>query len=92
MATEGAVRARIVLISLNFQPFFDGIYSSLITELESKTSLQCAIEVESAIRLLSEQPQTSTVLITDEALTYNENSRVWEAVLQYVRQGERPWS
>ncbi|KAB5513046.1 hypothetical protein GE09DRAFT_919546, partial [Coniochaeta sp. 2T2.1] len=40
-----------------------------------------------AISLLSEQPQPSAVLITDEALTGTKNARVWEAVLQYVRQG-----
>ncbi|KAL8388755.1 hypothetical protein RB599_010080 [Gaeumannomyces hyphopodioides] len=87
MAAQEVTKPRIALISLNFRPFFDETYSSLITELESKARLQRAKKANSAIRLLSEQPQPSAVLITDEALTDDENAHVWEAVLQYVRQG-----
>ncbi|KAL8366642.1 hypothetical protein RB595_010482 [Gaeumannomyces hyphopodioides] len=87
MAAQEVTKPRIALISLNFQPFFDENYSSLITELESRATLQRVKKADSAIRLLSEQPQPSAVLITDEALTGDENARVWEAVLQHVRQG-----
>ncbi|KAK3366659.1 triacylglycerol lipase [Lasiosphaeria ovina] len=82
MAAEEVTGPRIVLISLNCQPFFDEVYGSLLTELESKASLQRVNEADSAIRLLSEQPQPSAALVTDEALTAAENARVWEAVLQ----------
>ncbi|KAI5854486.1 hypothetical protein GGS23DRAFT_590703 [Durotheca rogersii] len=87
MAAEEVTRPRIVLISLNWQPYFDEAYGSLLTELGSKASLQRAKKTGSAIRLLSEQPQPYAALITDEALTNAKNARVWEAVLQYVRQG-----
>ncbi|KAK4118040.1 hypothetical protein N657DRAFT_443257 [Parathielavia appendiculata] len=85
MAAENVTRPQVVLISLNCEPFFDEMYRSLLTELESKASLKRVKEADSAIRLLSEQP--SAALITDEALANTENAHVWEAVLQYVRQG-----
>ncbi|OIW27895.1 hypothetical protein CONLIGDRAFT_662649 [Coniochaeta ligniaria NRRL 30616] len=55
--------------------------------LGSNASVQRGNEGDSAIRLLSEQPQPSSILITDDALTHAENAGVWEAVLQYVRHG-----
>ncbi|CAK7227990.1 hypothetical protein SCUCBS95973_006731 [Sporothrix curviconia] len=87
MAAEEATRPRILMISLDYRPFFDELYAPLLTELGSKASLQRVKKAQPAIRLLAEQPQLSVVLITDEALTVTANARVWEAVLQYVRQG-----
>lgn len=87
MAAREAKRLWVALISLNFEPFFDDTHSSLIAELQSKASLKRAKKADSAIRLLSEQPQPSAVLITDEALADKENAHVWEAVLHYVREG-----
>lgn len=86
MATE-STKPRVVLISLNYESFFDELYHDLLTELGSKADLQHAKTAESTVRLLSEQPHPSATLITDEALTNNENTDVWEAVLKYVRQG-----
>ncbi|KAI4865392.1 hypothetical protein F4820DRAFT_420307 [Hypoxylon rubiginosum] len=87
MATADATKPRILLVSLNLASFFDGMYGSLLSQLSSKANVQRVKKAESAIRLLSEDPRPAAVLITDEALTLKENARVWEAVLQYVRQG-----
>ncbi|KAI1751922.1 hypothetical protein F4782DRAFT_172809 [Xylaria castorea] len=86
MATK-MTKPRVALISLNLQPFFDEMYGSLLAELASKANVQRVKKASSAVRLMSEQPPPSAALITDEALTDNENAHVWEAVLQYVRQG-----
>lgn len=87
MAAEEVTRPRIALISLNCQPFFDEQYGPLLTELGLKARLRRVKKADPAVRLLLEQPQLSAALITDEALTDTDNARVWEAVLQYVRQG-----
>jgi hypothetical protein len=87
MASEAVAKPQILLISLNCQSWFDETYDSLLAGLESKASIQRAKRAGSAIRRLSEQPLPSAVLITDEALTKKKNAHVWEAVLQYVRQG-----
>ncbi len=64
------------------------MYSPLLDKLRSKARLQRTEKPQSAIRLLSEQPRLSAAMITDEALANNENNvQVWEAVLQYVREG-----
>ncbi|KAI0889043.1 uncharacterized protein GGS22DRAFT_152988 [Annulohypoxylon maeteangense] len=87
MANDERPRPQILLISLNLQPYFDEIYRSLLTELGTKGKLHRVKKADTAIRLLSENPRPSAVLITDEALTDQKNAHVWEAVLQYVRQG-----
>ncbi len=75
------------MVSLNHVPYFDEMYRPLLDELGSRATLQRAKKASSAIRLLSQEPRPLAVLITDEALTIEENSPVWEAVLEYVRQG-----
>lgn len=87
MTTDAATRPKILAISLNHQPFFDEMYGSLLTKIKSKANFQRVKQLELATRLLSEQPGPTAVLITDEALSDNRNKHVWEAVLQYVRQG-----
>ena len=79
--------ARVLAISLNNQPWFDEMYAPLLTALRSNAEFQQAEHSTSAIRFLSQLPEPSAVLITDEALTLRENSAVWEAVPEYVRRG-----
>ncbi|OAQ27445.1 hypothetical protein K457DRAFT_139688 [Linnemannia elongata AG-77] len=79
--------ARVLAISLNNQPWFDEMYAPLLTALKSNAEFQQAEHSTSAIRFLSQLPEPSAVLITDEALTLRENSAVWGAVLEYVRRG-----
>ncbi|KAI1292616.1 hypothetical protein F5Y03DRAFT_19141 [Xylaria venustula] len=81
------LKPRIALISLNQKPWFDDVYTSLLNQLSSKATIQRSKKANSALRLLTEEPHPSAVLITDEALTEDNNAQVWEAVLQYVRQG-----
>ncbi|KAF9425103.1 hypothetical protein BGZ94_007833 [Podila epigama] len=79
--------ARVLAISLNNQPWFDDMYAPLLAALRSNAEFQRAERAPLAIQLLSQQPEPSAVLITDEALTANKNSAVWDAVLDYVRRG-----
>jgi len=79
--------ARVLAISLHNQPWFDEMYAPLLTALRSNAEFQRAEHSTSAIQFLSQLPEPSAVLITDEALTLRENSAVWEAVLEYVRRG-----
>ncbi|KAI6082227.1 hypothetical protein F4821DRAFT_218298 [Hypoxylon rubiginosum] len=87
MATTDLAKPLILLVSLNLLSFFDETYASLLTQLSSKATVKRIKKQDSVIRLLSEGPRPSAVLVTDEALTREENSGAWEAVLQYVRQG-----
>ncbi|KAI1760760.1 triacylglycerol lipase [Hypoxylon sp. FL1150] len=87
MATTDSNKLSILLVSLNLASFFDESYAGLLSQFMSKATVQRIEERDSAIRRLSEAPRPSTVLVTDEALTWEENASVWEAVLQYVRQG-----
>ncbi|KAI1399037.1 hypothetical protein F4819DRAFT_434572 [Hypoxylon fuscum] len=88
MAPNGATKPLILLISLNFEPFFDEMYATFFDELGQKATLMRAKQLQSALRLLlSEELRPQAVLITDEALTDEKNLAVWEGVLEYVRQG-----
>ncbi|KAH0594997.1 hypothetical protein MHUMG1_07295 [Metarhizium humberi] len=79
--------ARVLAISLHNQPWFDDMYAPLLTALKSKADFQRAENSTSAIEFLSQRPEPSAILITDEALTLRDNISVWEAVLAYVRRG-----
>lgn len=88
MASNGGeIRRRVTMISLRHKSFFDETYGPLLQELSSKSNIQRVKKAESAIRILAEEPAPSAILITDEALTVDRYSHVWDAVLQYVRQG-----
>ncbi|OAA41342.1 hypothetical protein NOR_05420 [Metarhizium rileyi] len=63
------------------------MYAPLLTALRAKVEFQRAEDSTSAIRFLSQHPEPSAILITDEALTLHANTPVWEAVLAYVRRG-----
>ncbi len=84
---EELSKNRVLLVSLEFQPYFDQMYNALLDQLASKSRLQRAKSATSAIRLLSQNPAPTAVLVTDQALTEPENASVWEAALQYIRQG-----
>ncbi|ROT37855.1 hypothetical protein SODALDRAFT_340197 [Sodiomyces alkalinus F11] len=86
MATEAA-KPRIILLSLSLLGFFDEMYDALLRELGSKAHVQRVKKATSAMRLLSEQPPPSAILVTDEGLTLPENAHVWDAVVRYVREG-----
>jgi hypothetical protein len=87
MASNKASNRRVLLISLNYKGFFDEMFGALLTELSDKAQIQRVKTATSAIRKLSAEPSPSAVLVTDEALCDESNAHVWEAILQYVRQG-----
>ncbi|KAM3475807.1 hypothetical protein MY5147_003559 [Beauveria neobassiana] len=84
MATK---MAPVLAISIENQSRFDEMYAPLLTVIKSKTEFQQTEDATSALRLLSQRPPPSTVLITDQALTLPENAAVWTAVLNYVAGG-----
>ncbi|PFH60125.1 hypothetical protein XA68_11398 [Ophiocordyceps unilateralis] len=79
--------ARLLAISLHNPPWFDETYAPLLTAIRSKAEFQRAEDSASALRFLSQQPEPTAILITDEALTLHKNRAVWEAVLDYVSRG-----
>ncbi|KAF9905016.1 hypothetical protein EC991_002079 [Linnemannia zychae] len=79
--------AWILAISLHNQPWFDEMYAPLLTALRSNAKFQRAENATSVIRFLSQRPEPSAILITDEALTLQANRAVWMKVLEYVRGG-----
>jgi len=90
-------KPRILTISLHEKSFFDDMYDSLLSAIMAKANLQRALDADLALRLLRPQPEPqpqpqpkpkpSAVLLTDDALALEANAHVWEAVLDYVRQG-----
>ncbi|KAM3501032.1 hypothetical protein MY11210_009432 [Beauveria gryllotalpidicola] len=84
MATK---TAPVLAISIENQSWFDEMYAPLLTGIKSKTEFQQTEDATSAVRLLSQRPLPSAVLITDQALTLPENAAVWAAVLNFVRGG-----
>ncbi|KAI6083823.1 hypothetical protein F4821DRAFT_280557 [Hypoxylon rubiginosum] len=86
-ATTEATKPLILLVSLNLASSFDDDYASLCSQLKSKANLQRVEEKSLAIRLLSKNPRPLAVLVTDESIALDKNSRAWEAVSRYVLQG-----
>ena len=86
-SVEELSQNRVLLVSLKLEPYFDEEYKPLLDELALKSRLQRVKSATSAIRLLSEKPAPTAVLVTDQALTERENAGVWETALQYIRQG-----
>jgi hypothetical protein len=84
MASNSTTKPRILLISLDHQPYFDEMYASLINSLLGKATIQRAKTSGPVMRTLSENPPDAA-LLTDPALTTRKNSKVWDAVLDYVR-------
>ncbi|KAI2612706.1 uncharacterized protein GGS25DRAFT_518391 [Hypoxylon fragiforme] len=87
MATDDVLKPRVLLVSLQLSPSFDHMYGSFLAKLASRSTIRRVKKEESAIRLLSEEPRFSAVIVTDAAPSLPENSAVWDAVLEYVRQG-----
>lgn len=63
------------------------MYAPLLTAIRATATFDRAEQPDTAMRMLSDGPEPSAVLITDEALTLRENSHIWDAVLEYVRRG-----
>ncbi|KAM4066135.1 triacylglycerol lipase [Hirsutella rhossiliensis] len=82
-----ASRKQVLLISLHNLPWFDEMYDALLAAVRSKADLERAEDATSALRLLTQQPPPSAVIVTDEALTFAKNTRIWDATIEYVRQG-----
>ncbi|KAJ6508446.1 hypothetical protein C8R45DRAFT_443495 [Mycena sanguinolenta] len=87
---QASTKPRVLLISLNLQPFFDTTYPHLIDALGSKAAIRRVKTAGSAIRELDRDGEDAPVaaLVTDEALANErKHSPVWDAVLDYVRRG-----
>jgi ribonuclease HI len=80
-------KPRVLAVSLNRLSFFDSMYESLLGKLRAGSPFQRVEDGVEAIHMLREEPRPAAVLVTDEALTLREHAPVWDAVLQYVRQG-----
>ncbi|KAK7421593.1 hypothetical protein QQX98_002060 [Neonectria punicea] len=90
MATpETTTRPWVLLISLSYREYFDELQATLLSALHAKANVQCVKVSALALTELSRQPAPSAVLITDEgpAIRDREHTMVWDAVLEYIRQG-----
>ncbi|RCI15873.1 hypothetical protein L249_1934 [Ophiocordyceps polyrhachis-furcata BCC 54312] len=79
--------SRVLAISLHNESWFDEMFAPLLKAIRAKAEFQRAEDSTSALRLLSQQPKATAILITDQALTLQCNLAVWEAVLAYVSRG-----
>lgn len=85
---QTTLKPKVLLVSLDLQPFFDEQYAQLINDLSTKADIQRVKGSGSALSRISGESPPAAILITDAALS-NEKSKapVWDAVLNYVRQG-----
>ncbi|KAK1671759.1 hypothetical protein BDP55DRAFT_635615 [Colletotrichum godetiae] len=86
MSTSLESKPQLVVISLDYQPFFDEMYAGLLSRLLEKASMQRTKKPAAALNRLQQNPPPAAVLITDSALT-EAFPDVWNAVIAYVRQG-----
>lgn len=81
-------KKRVLLISPHHRPWFDEMCDAMLEAVRPKADIERAKATTTANnRLMARQPPLSAVLLTDEAHTFVENTRVWEAALDHVRQG-----
>lgn len=85
MAANTKQKPRLLLLSLELQPWFDEMYKDCIDAFAEKATIQRVQKPEPATRVLGENPHI--VLITDGALTKKSHRSTWDAVLRYVRGG-----
>ncbi|KAF7329136.1 Ribonuclease H-like protein [Mycena kentingensis (nom. inval.)] len=86
MATT--TKPRVVLVSLEFEAFFDSTYEPLIEKISAKARMQRAKTPGAATRLLNDDPAPQAVLITDGGVANQPRfAPVWDAILAYVRSG-----
>jgi hypothetical protein len=86
MSNEAPAKPHLLLISLNLEPWFDERYGPLLDKIFAKAITQRA-KTPDVVRLALSENKPSAILITDEALTTREHAQVWDAVLNYVREG-----
>lgn len=75
----------VLNIALNKVPWFDDMYGSLMQSISSRARVETATTPETVLQQLATRP--SAVFITDEALTVDKFSTVWDAVIEYIREG-----
>ena len=76
-------KPKILLLSLNKQPFFSDMYSGLLKALAARADL-----VEAAIILPELSPsEYSAVFVTDEAISERKHASVLSRVIDYTRAG-----
>jgi hypothetical protein len=66
-------------------PEIDEVFEDLIDNLSERAQLQRTRQPEPSLRVLSENPKA--VFLTDGALTTAKHASLWDAVLQYARNG-----
>lgn len=78
---------RVLVLALNEQPWFDGMYGPLLNSIASKARLDKVEDVGSAVKSLSLRPEPYAILVADEALTLPANNAIWDAVIAYMHRG-----
>ena len=79
-------RSEILLLSLANVDFFDESYSLLIERLRNSVHLKRAKTAKGFMQYLATN-SPKVILVTDEGLTFAENSAVLDQVVSYVRNG-----
>ena len=79
-------RPEILLLSLEFQSFFDELYSSLIDNLNRSAQLKRTKLASSTIKYLEEN-NPRAILVTDAGLAKSKFKAVREKVLSYIHNG-----
>lgn len=83
---ESLGRPTILLLSLEFESWFDEMYATLIDKLSAKAAIQRAKKPDAVMRYM-QATRLTAILLTDAALSRRENSNVLDKVLEYAKSG-----
>lgn len=80
-------RPKIVLLSLEKQPWLDEMYGSLLTQLKATADVTEIIDRTAASALFTGDYQPKAVIVTDAALTTSKYSQQRAQAAEFVREG-----
>ncbi|KAJ5087627.1 hypothetical protein N7456_011243 [Penicillium angulare] len=80
-----STRPQVLFISLNTHSMFESDYENLVTKISQHATIHRVFLPIPTIRVLLQD--FHTVFLTDDSLTQQKNSLVWEAVIEYLQAG-----
>ncbi|KAK6062854.1 MYND finger [Seiridium cupressi] len=82
---ETESRPRILVLCLENEAMFDGVFADLISSITSKARLERATTRETALDILHQEPPPSVIFVADAALTHQ--MKIWDRVIDHLRGG-----
>ncbi|CDO77835.1 hypothetical protein BN946_scf184714.g10 [Trametes cinnabarina] len=88
-AIKSKSKPRILILSLDKEPYTDDIYTQLYSALRKNASVTEVKTAKAATKALSSHPSPSAVLVSDAAITDAKRNALLTQLIQYARSGGR---